>query len=81
MVKRPVVVVRRSTERPEVLGTFSELVAVGPDIGVASERWLDDPVAVHERLAALPSPYGDGRASELALDAMAQRHLIGGLDK
>ncbi|MCB1005445.1 MAG: UDP-N-acetylglucosamine 2-epimerase (non-hydrolyzing) [Acidimicrobiales bacterium] len=81
VVKRPVVVVRRSTERPEVLGTFSELVAVGPDIGVASERWLDDPVAVHERLAAVPSPYGDGRASELALDAMAQRHLIGGLDK
>ena len=30
--KRPVLVVRRSTERPEVIGTFAELVEPGPDI-------------------------------------------------
>ena len=30
IVKRPVLVVRVSTERPEVLGTFAELVAPGP---------------------------------------------------
>ena len=30
IVKRPVLVVRASTERPEVLGTFAELVPVGP---------------------------------------------------
>ena len=33
IVKRPVLVVRASTERPEVLGTFATLVAPGPAIG------------------------------------------------
>lgn len=62
ILKRPVVVVRRSTERPEVLGSFAELV--GPE-GVASavQRWLDDDRA-RAQLHELPSPFGDGRASE-----------------
>jgi UDP-N-acetylglucosamine 2-epimerase (non-hydrolysing) len=70
VVKRPVVVVRRSTERPEVLGTFSTLAAVGPEIGRAAADWLADPAGVHERLAALPSPYGDGSASRSTIEAM-----------
>lgn len=77
VVKRPVVVVRRSTERPEVLGTFSLLAGVGTEIGAAAAAWLDEPAQVHERLNALPSPYGDGDASRLALDAMARMHLLG----
>lgn len=63
VVKRPVVVVRRSTERPEVLGTFSTLAAVGPEIGTSAAPWLGDPAATHERLSTLPSPYGAGGAS------------------
>jgi len=63
VVKRPVVVVRRSTERPEVLGTFSTLAAVGPEIGAAAAAWLDDPAATHAHLSGLASPYGDGSAS------------------
>ncbi len=69
VVKRPVIVVRRSTERPEVLGTFSRLVAPGPGVADAAREWLDDLAGVHERLAALPSPYGDGHASELTVAA------------
>jgi UDP-N-acetylglucosamine 2-epimerase (non-hydrolysing) len=72
VVKRPVVVVRRSTERPEVLGTFSRLVAPGPGVADAAREWLDDIAAVHERLAALPSPYGDGQASALTVAAADQ---------
>jgi UDP-N-acetylglucosamine 2-epimerase (non-hydrolysing) len=69
VVKRPVIVVRRSTERPEVLGTFSRLVAPGPGVADAAREWLDDLHAVHERLARLPSPYGDGQASALTVAA------------
>jgi UDP-N-acetylglucosamine 2-epimerase (non-hydrolysing) len=72
IVKRPVVVVRRSTERPEVLGTFCELTPAGPAIGDVARGWLDDLPAVHARLAQLESPYGDGRASELTVEALTQ---------
>jgi UDP-N-acetylglucosamine 2-epimerase (non-hydrolysing) len=76
VVKRPVVVVRRSTERPEVLGTFSRLVPPGPGVADAAREWLADLPEVHARLAALPSPYGEGQASELTV-AAAER-LLGG---
>jgi UDP-N-acetylglucosamine 2-epimerase (non-hydrolysing) len=69
VLKRPVLVVRKSTERPEVIGTFAERVLPGPDIVTVAERWLDDVVATHSRLASLPSPYGDGHASEHIIDA------------
>jgi len=62
VLKRPVIVVRRSTERPEVQGTFAELVGPGPEIGVRARAWLDDR-ARRAALAQLPSPYGDGSAS------------------
>ena len=64
VVKRPVLVVRRSTERPEVLGTFSTLVPDIGDIGRVAAGWRAELAGLHARLAALPSPYGDGRASE-----------------
>lgn len=61
--KRSVIVVRRSTERPEVLGTFAELVEPGPGISEIAGRWLADVSGLHARLAVLDSPYGDGTAS------------------
>ena len=73
--KRSVIVVRRSTERPEVLGTFAELV--GPEgIGEVAARWLGDIDGLHAALGELPSPYGDGSASELTVKAIGE--LIGG---
>ncbi|MEA3502506.1 MAG: UDP-N-acetylglucosamine 2-epimerase (non-hydrolyzing), partial [Actinomycetota bacterium] len=56
--KRPLIVVRRSTERPEVLGTFAELVEPGPEIGEIATRWLEDLDQFHHDLSRLPSPYG-----------------------
>jgi UDP-N-acetylglucosamine 2-epimerase (non-hydrolysing) len=61
--KRSVIVVRRSTERPEVLGTFAELVEPGPAISEIASRWALDITGLHQRLATIPSPYGDGSAS------------------
>jgi UDP-N-acetylglucosamine 2-epimerase (non-hydrolysing) len=68
--KRPVLVVRRSTERPEVIGTFAERVEPGPDIARIAAEWAADLDAVHARLARTPSPYGDGSASQRSVDAI-----------
>ncbi|SFJ71719.1 non-hydrolyzing UDP-N-acetylglucosamine 2-epimerase [Amycolatopsis regifaucium] len=62
VLKRPVVVVRRSTERPEISGAFGVLVPPGPLIGVEAATWLDDIAGFRERLRGIPSPYGDGTA-------------------
>jgi UDP-N-acetylglucosamine 2-epimerase (non-hydrolysing) len=70
VVKRPVVVVRRSTERPEVLGTFCELVPPGPRIGELARTWIDDLPALHARLATIATPYGDGDASRRTVTAI-----------
>lgn len=62
VLKRYAVILRRSTERPEVLGSFadltdepSEAVALVND-GLANDRSLG-------KLESLPSPYGDGSSS------------------
>jgi UDP-N-acetylglucosamine 2-epimerase (non-hydrolysing) len=67
VLKRPVVVVRRSTERPEVLGSFADLVEPGPAIGKAARKWLS---ADRSALEQLPSPYGDGTAAERSVAAI-----------
>ncbi|WP_432499541.1 non-hydrolyzing UDP-N-acetylglucosamine 2-epimerase [Kineococcus gynurae] len=72
VLKKRLVVVRRSTERPEVLGTFASLVPAG--IGLAEEirtALAEDPAA----LTALDSPYGDGSASRVIVERV--RDLVG----
>ncbi len=70
VLKRPVVVVRRSTERPEVLGTFADLVAPGPELIEAAAARLAD-VTLADRLAAVPCPYGDGTASATIVERIS----------
>ncbi|MYV98485.1 UDP-N-acetylglucosamine 2-epimerase (non-hydrolyzing) [Streptomyces sp. SID3343] len=61
---RPLLVVRRSTERPEAVDTgFAALVRPGPELGETARSWLADTPRRLARLAATPSPYGDGLAS------------------
>lgn len=67
VVKRPLVVVRNSTERPEVMGTFAVLVPPGPALGEESRRLLE---AGWSHLAEVPSPYGTGSASQASLEAL-----------
>jgi UDP-N-acetylglucosamine 2-epimerase (non-hydrolysing) len=74
VLKRPVVLVRNSTERPEVLGTFCDLVAAGSDAMVSRvEQLIRDPAAVRASLATIGSPFGDGTASARCIDAMRER--------
>ena len=71
IVKRPVVVVRNSTERPEVMGTFATRVAAGPDIGTEARRMLDEgwahleahPIALWRRNRLPEVAGGAGRAA------------------
>ncbi|QNE35282.1 non-hydrolyzing UDP-N-acetylglucosamine 2-epimerase [Leifsonia shinshuensis] len=59
---KPLLVVRRSTERPESIDAgFARLVTPGEDIAAAAAGVLSQP-GLRSRLAATPSPYGDGRA-------------------
>jgi UDP-N-acetylglucosamine 2-epimerase (non-hydrolysing) len=66
IVKRPVIVVRNSTERPEVLGTFAELVEAGPEIGRVARARLSAGLVLDQT----PSPYGDGTASRRSIEAL-----------
>jgi UDP-N-acetylglucosamine 2-epimerase (non-hydrolysing) len=70
VLKRPVVVVRRSTERPEIEGTFGTLVPPGPRIYDEVVAWLDDVGGHRARLARIPSPYGEGSPSARIADAV-----------
>ncbi|MEU1373232.1 UDP-N-acetylglucosamine 2-epimerase (non-hydrolyzing) [Streptomyces triculaminicus] len=68
---RPLVVVRRSTERPEAMADFADLVEPGAAIGAAARHRLAEGPAGLDRLAALPSPFGDGLASDRIVALLA----------
>lgn len=70
VLKKPMVVVRSSTERPEVLGTFCTLVQVGNEISASGRRWLEGDPYSPDDLAAIDSPYGSGDAGERSVDAL-----------
>jgi UDP-N-acetylglucosamine 2-epimerase (non-hydrolysing) len=68
----PLVVVRCSTERPEAFQHFATLVR--PDgIRLAAAAILAVGEQVREALAAIPSPYGDGTASQTIVDEVLAR--------
>jgi UDP-N-acetylglucosamine 2-epimerase (non-hydrolysing) len=74
VLKKPLVVVRNSTERPEsVEAGFAHLVRPGPLIGEIGRRLIAD-TGIAARLAGIPCPYGDGKASE-RITAIARRFL------
>lgn len=84
VIKRPLVVVRNSTERPESLEEFARLVQPGPEIGASVREILADHAGVLARLEALPSPFGDRTAADRivrAIDRLApapeRRHVVG----
>ncbi|WP_434445315.1 UDP-N-acetylglucosamine 2-epimerase [Lentzea sp. E54] len=68
VLKRPVLVVRRSTERPELLEGFGRVAGRRDAItAIALDELADD--GRRARLADLPSPFGDGRAGARIADA------------
>ncbi len=64
VLKRPLIVVRNSTERPESVDAgFAHLVQPGPTIGDLGRQLISD-AGLADRLAHIPCPFGDGKATE-----------------
>lgn len=63
VLKRPLIVVRNSTERPEsITAGFAHLVQPGPQIGDLGRMLIADR-QLGRRLATIDCPFGDGLAS------------------
>lgn len=74
VLKRPLIVMKNSTERPEVIDAgFAHLVQPGPGVGELGRRLISDP-GLRGRLEAIPCHFGDGLASERITHAL-QRFL------
>ncbi len=72
---KPVLVMRKTTERPEAVEAGTARL-VGTDtetIAAATEELLHNPAA-YERMATAISPYGDGHAAERIADILAGQH-------
>lgn len=82
VIKRPLVVLRNSTERPEAVDAgFARRFVPGERLGAELVAAAGDR-AWHNSLARTPSPYGDGTASEQivrAINAMLARVDTGAL--
>jgi UDP-N-acetylglucosamine 2-epimerase (non-hydrolysing) len=75
VLKKPLVVVRNSTERPESIEAgFAHLVPPGAAVGEVGRRLIGDD-SLAERLAGIPCPFGDGTASA-RIAAAALRYLV-----
>lgn len=70
VLKRLLVVVRRSTERPESFRDFATPVLPGPAIGVEVRRLLTDQAGRTAALRAIPSPFGDQHAASHIVSAI-----------
>lgn len=75
---KPVLVMRENTERPEAVtaGTV-KLVGTEKERIVAEVEILLDNQAVYDAMAQAVNPYGDGRGSKRALEAIAELFNVG----
>lgn len=75
---KPVLVMRENTERPEavVAGTV-KLVGTNRNLIVAEAKLLLDDEAAYESMANAVNPYGDGKAAERAVAAIAELLEVG----
>ena len=72
VIKTPIIIVRRSTERPEIEPTFGVRITPSRDLGALARRWLCHSDRRHHDLAGLPSPFGDGTAAHRITAALNQ---------
>lgn len=75
---KPVLVMRQNTERPEavVAGTV-KLVGTNRSLIVAEAKLLLDDDAAYDAMANAVNPYGDGKAAERAVAAIAELLGVG----
>jgi UDP-N-acetylglucosamine 2-epimerase (non-hydrolysing) len=77
---KPVLVLRRVTERPEgvTAGTLKLVGTQERDVARALDELLDDEAA-YQRMARAANPYGDGQAARRIADALWAFHRNGAL--
>jgi UDP-N-acetylglucosamine 2-epimerase (non-hydrolysing) len=77
---KPVIVLRRVTERPEgvTAGTLKLVGTQERDVAGALDELLDD-TAAYQRMARAANPYGDGQAARRIADALWAFHRNGAL--
>lgn len=73
---KPLIVARRTTERPEAVEAGTAILAgtTYEEIRAALERLLDD-AACYRRMSRAANPFGDGRAAERTV--LALKHRLG----
>jgi UDP-N-acetylglucosamine 2-epimerase (non-hydrolysing) len=71
VLKRPLVVVRRSTERAEAVEAGFARMAAPREVATTVDALLREHRSLLERLARTPSPFGDGSASARITDRIA----------
>jgi len=74
LLGKPVLVLRRETDRPEGLATGgAKLVGISPASIIASSSELIENRDLHARMAHVHSPYGDGHASRRISETIVRR--------
>jgi UDP-N-acetylglucosamine 2-epimerase (non-hydrolysing) len=68
--KKPAVIIRRSTERQEVEGTFVHRLEPGPSLASHLAAELGRSPDWASQITAIPSPYGDSQAPERCVQAI-----------
>jgi UDP-N-acetylglucosamine 2-epimerase (non-hydrolysing) len=76
VLKIPLVVLRRSSERPEVLGTFATITDDPAEMVHISHRILSRGQELFEELSAIPSPYGEGSSSRVMVDSLIRSGVL-----
>jgi UDP-N-acetylglucosamine 2-epimerase (non-hydrolysing) len=75
--KKPILILRTVTERPEVVDAgFGRLVGTDPDVVVAAATQLLSDDATYRRMVSGANPFGDGRASERIVTIIAERFRL-----
>lgn len=71
-MKKPLIVLRYNTERPEVIGTFAELTGLELERVKKALKVLD---ARRGALSEMPSPYGDGTTSRQIIRLLEDKRV------
>jgi len=72
VVKKPTLVIRRSTERPEAIGSFTTLAKTISEARAVLEGWRSGTEDLQEVLQATPSPYGDHGSSQRCVESIVE---------
>lgn len=75
ILKRPIVVVRRSTERPEIIGTFGVMASVG-SLEQRIAEVLTSPAFSRAALSRIPTPFGSVGAGERIAAELRDRSWV-----